>query len=369
MGIKIFLTGDLHIGMKFNSYPENLRNLLVEARLDSLKRTIKAANEESCNIFAVAGDLFDNIKISNKDIDRVIKTLSQFSGECVLVMPGNHDYDNGMVDLWKRFKESLSEKIVLLNENRPCSLENYSINAIAYPAYCSSKHSDNNNLDWIKEIKEYDDTFFHIGLAHGSLQGLSPDMEGNYFPMTEKELLSIPMDVWLLGHTHISFPFNEKTLSDKIFNAGTPEPDGFDCRHNGNAWIIEIDNKKTVRGNRIETGIYRFYDESRDIFDQESLENIKQEFLGKDPENNLLRLSLKGRISEDLFNDRHKFYQELDKALAYFKIDDSELGIKISKEDIKKEFIEGSFPYQLLNQVSDDQEALQIAYEIIREVS
>ena len=368
MELKIFLTGDLHIGMKFNSYPENIRDLLVDARFDSLKRIVKIANEESCNIFAVAGDLFDNIKISNKDIDRVIKALSEFSGECVLVMPGNHDYDNGMVDLWKRFKESLSEKIVLLNENRPYSLKNYSLNALAYPAYCSSKHSDSNNLNWIKELKEYDNSYFHIGLAHGSLQGLSPDMEGNYFPMTEKELLSTPMDVWLLGHTHISFPFNENTVSEKIFNAGTPEPDGFDCRHKGNVWLIEIDNEKIVRGKIINTGKYRFYDVSRDASDKQSLERIKQEFLSINPENNLLRLVLKGRISEDLFNCRQKFYQEMEKGLVYFKIDDSDLGIKMSKADIKKEFTEGSFPYMLLNQVSDDQEALQIAYEIIREV-
>lgn len=368
MGIKVLLTGDLHIGMKFNNYPENLRKLLVEARFESLMRTIKAANEESCSIFTVAGDLFDNIKISNKDIDRVIKILGEFSGECVLVMPGNHDYDNGMVDLWKRFKESLSEKIVLLNENRPYSLKNYSLNAIAYPAYCSSKHSEINNLNWIKELKEFDDKSFHIGLSHGSLQGLSPDMEGSYFPMSEKELLSIPMDVWLLGHTHISYPYNENTVSDKIFNAGTPEPDGFDCSHNGNAWIIEIDDKKSVRGKRVETGKYKFYDVKREVSDQESLESIKEEFSTKNPENNLLRLSLKGRISENLFSIRHEFYRDMDKALAYFKVDDSELGIKISKEDIKKEFTEGSFPYKLLNQVADDQEALQIAYEIIREV-
>lgn len=368
MGIKIFLTGDLHIGMKFNNYPENLRSLLVEARFDVLKNTIKTANEENCNIFAVAGDLFDTIKISNKDIDRVIKTLSEFSGECVLVMPGNHDYDNGMVDLWKRFRDNLTEKIVLLNEYRPYSLKNYSLNAVAYPAYCGSKHSENNNLDWIRNLKEYDDEVFHIGLAHGSLQGLSPDMEGFYFPMTEKELLSLPMDFWLLGHTHISFPFNENTVSERIFNAGTPEPDGFDCRHGGNAWLINIDDKKTIRGTRIETGKYKFYDVIRDVFDEKSFQNIKQEFIDKTPENNLLRLSLKGRISEGLFNARQKFYEDMEKDLAYFKINDSNLGIKISKDDIKKEFTEGSFPHKLLNLVSDDIEALQIAYEIIREV-
>lgn len=368
MGVKIFLTGDLHIGMKFRNYPESLGKLLVEARFDSLKRMVNTANDEKCNIFAVAGDLFDSIKISSRDIEKVVKILSEFSGECTLVMPGNHDYDNGMVDLWKRFKDKMTENIILLNENRPYSLKNYSLNAAAYPAFCSAKHSESNNLNWLKELEEYDGESCHIGLAHGSLSGLSPDMEGSYFPMTENELLNIPMDVWLLGHTHISYPYNENTISEKIFNAGTPEPDGFDCNHNGNAWIIDIDDKKIVRGKRIETGKYKFYDIKRRISDMESLQGIKDEFLKDSPENILLRLSISGRVSEDVLNSRQDFYEDMEKNLAYFKIDDSDLMVKISKEDIKKEFTEGSFPYKFLNEVSDDEEALQIAYEIIREV-
>ena len=57
--------------------------------------------------------------------------------------------------------------------------------------------------------------------------------------------------------------------------------------------------------------------------------------------------------------------------LKYFLIDDSNLKIKISKKIIEKEFNTDSFPYQLLLELADrfeDDQPLQLAYELIREV-
>ena len=54
--IRIFLTGDNHIGLKYTKYEKS--GELVQARLDALKRAVTAANEEKCHILAVAGDLF-----------------------------------------------------------------------------------------------------------------------------------------------------------------------------------------------------------------------------------------------------------------------------------------------------------------------
>ena len=50
MSIKIFHTGDLHIGMKFSNYPDSIRTSLVKARLDTLKNMITKANEEECTL-------------------------------------------------------------------------------------------------------------------------------------------------------------------------------------------------------------------------------------------------------------------------------------------------------------------------------
>lgn len=368
MPLKIFHTADLHIGMKFNSYPDSVRDCLIEARFDVLDKMIEMANDRQCNLFAVAGDLFNNINILKRDIHRVIKSLDEFNGECVLIMPGNHDYDNGMINLWDTFKKNMSDKILYLNEESPFSLERYGLDVMVYPAPCHSKHSDVNNIGWIKDNKEFAPGLCHIGIAHGSLEGISPDMDKNYYFMSKKELEDIPVDIWLLGHTHVDYPENDTVNAWKIFNPGVPEPDGLDCGHGGYAWVITINADKSVKAEKVATGIYRFYDEQFRINDDEDLHKIKDTILRDNPDKKVVRLTLEGRVSRDAFNDRLKLYEELHDKTACALIDDSGLGIKVTEEIIDKEFTLDSFPHRFLYELADDNEALQIAYELIQGV-
>ncbi|EOC99915.1 metallophosphoesterase family protein [Caldisalinibacter kiritimatiensis] len=372
MELKILHTGDLHIGMKFNNYPDTIREELVSARFEVIDRLVEQANTNKCNIFLVAGDLFDNInRIPKKDIDKVIKSLNKFEGECIVILPGNHDYDNGMSELWDNFNKNITDKFIIMNENRPYKLKKYDLDVVIYPAYCNSKHSQDNNLGWIKELQEKPEGRWHIGIAHGALETISPDIENKYFNMTEDELEEIELDLWCLGHTHIPYP-NEELVNDiKIFNAGTPEPDGMDCSHNGNAWIIAIDEEKNIEGKRIKTGRYEFKDLKFLVKDEDDFKKIKREVLTDKPEHKLVRLTLKGRIEKELFSNLNILYEELRDKLGYFYVDDSQLKVKITKDIIDREFTKDSFPYRLLTGLSkntEDDEALQIAYELIKGV-
>jgi DNA repair exonuclease SbcCD nuclease subunit len=368
MPLKIFHAADIHIGMKFNSYPESVRNSLAEARFEAVDRLVSMANNEKCNMFVVAGDLFNNINIPRKDIDRVVKSLDGFSGECVIVMAGNHDYDNGMIELWDRFKKIAGDKIIVVNEERPYELMNYGIDGVVYPAPCHSKHSSENNIGWIRERDLNKSGVFHIGIAHGSLEGISPDMDMSYFYMSKKELEEIPVDAWLLGHTHISYPENSVVRNHRIFNPGTPEPDGLDCRHGGCAWIIDIDDNKNINAREVTTGKYKFFDVEKEVREDEELDRIKGEILNGSPESKVFRLTLSGRINSDTYHNRQKYYNELGEKLACFIIDDSKLGMKITMNDIEKEFTKDSFPHRILAELSDDDDVLQIAYELIKGV-
>ena len=192
--------------MKFNNYGDGVKEILSEARFLSLENMIVQANKLNTDIFVVAGDLFNTIQVSKKDINRSVNILDKFNGSCVLVLPGNHDYDNEMLDLWRDFTRVPSEKIVLLNKEEEYYLNDYGLDVVVYPAPCHSKHSEENNLAWIKEKGMANRGKYHIGIAHGALEGLSPDLEGNYYYMSMDELSSIDTDLWLIGHTHIQYP-------------------------------------------------------------------------------------------------------------------------------------------------------------------
>src|SRR5699024_9309452 len=106
---------DIHLGMKFNNYAEGVKESLSEARFQTLENMINQSNELNTDIFAIAGDLFNTIQVPKRDINRTVQILNKFNGACVLVLPGNHDYDNGVIELWKEFTKIPSEKILFIN--------------------------------------------------------------------------------------------------------------------------------------------------------------------------------------------------------------------------------------------------------------
>jgi len=89
--VKLFLTSDVHLGMKFAGYP-GVQERLVQARFDALKRCVDIANEETCDLFVVGGDLFDRVSVAKRDIQRAASILAEFQGRLVAVLPGNHDH-------------------------------------------------------------------------------------------------------------------------------------------------------------------------------------------------------------------------------------------------------------------------------------
>ena len=370
MSLKILHTGDLHIGMKFNGYPDSLRQQLTEARFGVLDTLVQRANDTECHLLVIAGDLFDKTTVPAREVERVAATLDKFAGDCVLVLPGNHDYDNGLGGLWGQFQNRLTGKILLLNECKPYHLQAFDLDVAVYPAPCQRKHSRSNNLDWMSSQFNAKAALWHIGLAHGALEGLSPDLNQEYFPMSRKELEAIPLDLWLLGHAHIPYPVQLATSGQKIYNAGTPEPDGLDCKHEGHAWLLEIDENKSIRGILQTVGNFRFLDETKAVNDIQGLEKIRADYSNNKASRTILRLNLAGVLEPETYVQKGEYYRILSEELAHFRVEDEGLRVRITTEIIDREFTAGSFPQRFLNEFlhKGDQEALQLAYEMLQEV-
>lgn len=369
MSLKIFHTSDLHLGMKFSGYPE-VQSMLTEARFTALQNLVNKANEERCDLFAVAGDLFDRVYVDSIDIIRAAQILGDFHGKLAAVLPGNHDFVTaGSNDLWNVFKENTGDNVKVLKDNNIVNLDHYHIDGILYPAPCYAKHSKENCVGWIKENKIEDDAKYHIGIAHGSLGGVSPDPDRNYFPMTHEELENMGMDIWLLGHTHIQYPEKPGTM-DKIFFSGTPEPNGFDITHEGKAWIFELDDSKRIHSTTLSTGKYRFLHEEVELEPSCDLEQLIKDSLKGNYENTLLKLKLKGSLAIEEYEKLPQVTGFLPD-IFYPIVDDDDVAEMIDQDFIDKNFTEGSFPHRLLSTLAENEdnwEALQTAYELICKV-
>lgn len=369
MTLKIFHTSDLHLGMKFSGYPE-VQGELSKSRFETLSRLIETANNEGCDLFVISGDLFESVSVAEKNIIMAAKAVSEFRGRLAVVLPGNHDFISPESDLWAQFKEHSGDNVLVIEKRQLYDLGHYDLNVTLYPVPCDAKYSETNYLAWIYDEKK-ENNAINIGIAHGSLESFSPDFEGRYYPMTMSELQRCNLDIWLLGHTHIQYP-SKPDSNSRIFYPGTPEPDGFDCEHEGRAWIIEIDKDKKINQRSISTGKYRFLHDIVEVKSMDDLLKLKDKYSNKERyENTLMKLKLSGRLSRDEYQGVQEIRSFLQGQLFYLaQFDTTELKEEITKDIINQEFTEGSFPYRLLTTLSEmgDADAIQIAYDLIMEV-
>ncbi len=371
MGIRIFHTADLHLGMKFaRGYRPEVQAALVDARFETLAGMVETANREQCSLFAVAGDMFDNRQVTKRDVVRAAEILRAFEGRLVLVLPGNHDYIQAGDDtLWNWFREAGGERTLLLGEARPYDLGPYDIEAVVHAAPCTAKHSSANAIGWITPPSGEERGALRIGLAHGSVSGLSIDWNDSYYPMTTQELEACGMDLWLLGHTHVRFPDEESGRGARIFFPATPEPDGFDCAHPGHAWIIDLAADRSVSHRSVPTGRFRFHSLDRVLAGEEDLSVLQALFEEFSRDTALVKLKLSGRVPGSIHDRRGELVAGLQEQVLHLECDLGDLLREVTAEDIDREFTEGSFPHRLLHRLSGpdgDSLALQTAYDLIR---
>ena len=369
--MKLFLTGDNHIGLKYASHPQ--AECLAQKRITAFEAMVRAANAEECGLFVIAGDLFENTySIAKRDIKALLEILSGFCGT-VVILPGNHDYYDKDVKLWQCVTDAMKsyDNILLLTENRPYTLMIGEETATLYPALCTSVHSapGENNLGWIKSETVLPDDTYRIGIAHGAVEGQTIDREGQYFLMRREELEQIPMDVWLLGHTHVPFPYDLKedryTEGERIFNAGTHVQTDVSCGTEGRCLIVEITPNKTVRAKKLRSGNLRFVREEVCV----SAGNMKRELaevlapLGDDT---VVDLILTGAVTAEEYESRETILEELLSRFLEGSCSDHGLSRLISEELICAEFPETSFSAGLLRALMEEPKEAQLTYELLK---
>ncbi len=374
---KLFVTGDNHLCRQYARSP--IKEVLKKSRIDSLRNTVRLAEQEECDYYIITGDLFDRVNnISIKDIGEIIEILESFN-QTVLILPGNHDFYTGSEKLWKDFQNraSSSGNIILLNEYRTYRFGSGDDELVIYPAYCDSKHSKTNRLKWIAEKFEQS-AAFNIGIAHGTIKGISPDLKEEYFPMELTELNAIPMDCWLIGHTHITYPFDlpyDQDISGySIFNAGTHEQLDKNNNTEGNAFIVTLDRKSDIKNvyvRKLRTGniLYKDISYTAEAGDVRTLEQILTSITNGLPKRTIVDLEIKGTISQEDYELKDDCYKNVLGQFLYHTEKDDELVPEITLNKIRDEYSEFSLAAQFLEKLLDDPVEVQMAYGLLKKCS
>lgn len=365
---KVFHISDVHIGMKFQRYPESVREKLIEARFDAVQKSVEIANERGCHALAIAGDLFESIKVNQRDVVKTVELLNRFEGEYVWLLPGNHDYYDPTLKIWQWLMEKASDKLVLLNESKVYEFKHDDMKVHVFAAPCDRKHSSENNLQWIKEMTHPVEGI-KLLLGHGAIKEISPDLNNNYFPMTLPELRGLNMTACLLGHTHVPYPQFEHINSERVFNAGTPEPDGLNYRYDGSGWFLEIDSAGYVQAEKIKIGRFLYRDLRIELEDEIDIDKIKSYFEGESHLNTIARINIYGFVGQEAFDSRFETYDQLKAHFFFLEILDHDLKPRFSRTVIEKTFSENSIPYLVLEQLLEkyDDETAHLAFDMMME--
>lgn len=370
--LRLFVTGDNHIGLSYDSHPK--RGELVKERTESISRMVEEANRQECDFFVVTGDLFDSKSVGKASVKAVVDALKKFSAK-VLVLPGNHDYYNSGSTVWKYFNEAIDgcSNITLLCDSREYAYDIREERAVFYPAICDSRNSDTNRLDWIKAKGIAADNEYRIGVAHGALDGLTYDAEGQYFPMKVSELESVPLDAWLIGHAHVCYPADVTTEyknCGRIFNVGTHVQRDVHNNTEGYCFIVEIESgegQKSVRVKKWNSSELRFArPDAIKLKAGDNLKAVLEDSLKNYSDKTVIdKLRIEGVVSDEDYADKTSIAEEVGKRFLEFDVDLRGLSKNITETLIDREYDDGSLPNQLLKKLMDDPIAVQMAYELL----
>lgn len=367
--MKIYHTADVHIGLRFGQYEASVRTTLIEERFSVLQRMVESANTNQCDVFVVAGDLFDNDRVADKDVRRTIDILASFTGDAVLLLAGNHDHcSDPSAKPWSTvISQAHNTNIYPLLSDDVLRLEVGGRGVNFYACPCPDHTSAAHRIGWVADRAKAADEV-HIGIAHGNVVGHALDDNHAYYSMTEEELTASGVLTWLLGHIHVPFPEPGTIGTPVFFMPGAPTPSSVRMRHPGQAWIISIDERGEASYTAdVQAGITfkRFTVSFANAGDLQSLQHQVQQL---PPSTTILDLQLSGTLVAQDLASLSTWLDDISRMMLHVRCE-STVKEQLTAEMIASMYPTGTLQERLLSELlADTQHPLDVhlAFEILQ---
>ncbi|KAB3534390.1 DNA repair exonuclease [Alkaliphilus pronyensis] len=299
---KFIHIADVHLDTHFYSRDPELRNKLRDSLREAFNRVIDTCIDEKVQGLLIAGDLFDNDKLSFQTEVFLINAFTRLKENNIKVYyaTGNHDPGD------KNYRANLinwPDNVHLFNDDSVQELEvkhNHQIVAkIVSVGHKSKKEARN----LIKDLPAKNTEIPVVGLAHAMVTTASGvDGHDSYLPCTAEDLISKHYNYWALGHIHQA----QQVANESIYYCGNLQ--GRNPKETGEkgGYIVTIDDYGNV-----EVKFRRFSNiqwNTLEISEMESIKNYQElkdyiivkieAFLNSkefDANQLILRLQLEGR--------------------------------------------------------------------------
>jgi len=242
--MKILHSADLHLDTPFTGRDREQAQFLKEQLLAVPEKLARLCRQEQCDLFLLAGDLFDGPWSRRSFI--TLRNALEECGVPVLITPGNHDYVNlhspYTTELWP-------SNVHIFTHPRMESILFEELDCRVYGAGYRSMDC----AGLLEGFRSRQDARYHIGVLHGDpTQSDSP-----YCPITGGQIERSGLDYLALGHIHKGGSLRQgKTLCAW---SGCPMGRGFDETGVKGALVVTLE--QDVQSQFYPLGTPRFFEE------------------------------------------------------------------------------------------------------------
>lgn len=337
---KILHTADWQIGMKAKLVGDKA-NYVRQIRFKTAEKIVQLSHDENVDLVIIAGDLFENHDIDEKDVKKTVEILNKFSPIPVFILPGNHDPIIAR-GIWTRtIWNRKGDHITFLSD---CNEYPFSSDLVLYPCPLTQKLSSRDPTDWIPQRNDSDKRI-RIGVAHGSYGNF---FDNSNFPINQERCALSGLDYLALGDWHSTRIFNNSAYS------GTMEQTSFSEEDSGNVLIIDIEpNPRKINITKVPTGILSWIDDAIEVYDSSDIIEFEKKIRDlNDLENILLKLTILiiAEVNSTLNHDINAALQNFNEELLFFNY-------KLDEPQVSSDFLE-KIPDGVLKDVYELLEAL-----------
>jgi DNA repair exonuclease SbcCD nuclease subunit len=282
-------TADWQIGKRFGAFPAEKAAVLREERLRAVDRVAEAGRAAGATAVLVAGDVFDSETVSEALTGTLLARLKAHPKLAWHLLPGNHDPARAG-GVWEAIVAAgLPANVIVHAEPRAAEL---APGVMLLPAPLTAKSTSRDPTEWMDAVETPAGTL-RIGLAHGSVQGFGSEGEANV-PLDPARAKSAQLSYLALGDWH-----GTTAISERVWYAGTPEPDSFPDNEPGHALIVTIEGARAPKVERVATAHFTWARRRQTVESAKALDAIEAEFarLGSAASRWLINLKLDGQVT------------------------------------------------------------------------
>lgn len=181
--VRLLHTSDLHVGS----------DVYADDALRGLDAVLASARQHEVDALLIAGDLFDNKRVSDATVDKVLADLGAL-GKPVVVLPGNHD--TLLTTAWK--SPTMPSNLSLMRTNGADMVFVAELGLAVWGRPVYDHHPGNRPM---ADLPPRPQGCWYVPMAHGLFMD-GPVDEFRSSPITIDEIAGADCDYVALGHVH-----------------------------------------------------------------------------------------------------------------------------------------------------------------------